>query len=115
LMTKGRLDDARSALAAEKSTMFRLTGQAILERRAGHAAAAQRAFDGLVSEVGDAALYQQAEVMAQWGQADRAMELLGKARAVGDSGLTAIATDPLLDPIARDPRFVRLVRELGFG
>ena len=115
LMTKGRLDEARAALAAEKSTMFRLTGQAILERRAGHAAAAQRAFDGLVSEVGDAALYQQAEVMAQWGQADRAMELLGKARAVGDSGLTAIATDPLLDPIARDPRFVRLVRELGFG
>jgi TolB-like protein/Tfp pilus assembly protein PilF len=115
LMAKGRLDEARKAFAAEKSKMFRLTGLAVLEHRAGNAAAAQRAFDSLATEVGDAALYQQAEVMAQWGQADRAMALLAKARTVGDSGLTAIATDPLLDPIARDPRFVRLVGELGFG
>ena len=69
----------------------------------------------LVSEVGDAALYQQAEVMAQFERPDEALALLRRARVVGDPGLTAIVSDPLLDPIARDPRFQAFVRELGFA
>ena len=43
------------------------------------------------------------------------MALLQRARAVGDSGLTYITTDPLLDPIASDPRYRVFVRELGFA
>jgi hypothetical protein len=59
-------------------------------------------------------MYQQAQVMAQWGRADEAMARLRRAREIGDSGLTSIATDPLLDPISRDPRFTSLVKDLGF-
>lgn len=115
LMEKGKIADARTAARAEKSAMFKQTALAIIEHRAGNAAAAQKAFDTLVAGEGDAALYQQAEVQAQWGQADKAIALLNKARGVGDSGLTAIATDPLLDPLANDPRYRALVRELGFA
>ncbi len=111
----GKLDEARAALAKEPSAMFRLTGQAILERRAGKAAAAAQAFEALVAEVGDAALYQQAQVMAQWRRPDQAIALLARARAVGDSGMTSVASDPFLDPIARDPRYRALVRDMGFG
>ena len=115
LTQMGKLDEARAALAKEPSAMFRLTGQAILEHRAGNAAAASQAYDALVREVGDAALYQQAEVMAQWRRPDAAIALLKRARAVGDSGMTGIASDPLLDPIARDPRYRALVRDMGFA
>ena len=115
LIQSGKLDEARAALALEPSAMFRLTGLAILEHRANNRAEAQSAFDALVSQVGDAALYQQAQVMAQWQRPDDALALLQKARGVGDAGLTAIASDPLLDPIARDPRFKAFVRELGFA
>jgi tetratricopeptide (TPR) repeat protein len=115
LMEKGHIAEARAAATAEKSAMFKQTALAILEHRAGNAAAAQTAFDTLVKDEGDAALYQQAEVMAQWGRADPAIALLHKARAVGDSGLTAVATDPLLDPLANDPRYRALVHELGFA
>jgi TolB-like protein/Tfp pilus assembly protein PilF len=115
LIEKGRLNEARTALMAEKSKMFRLTALAVLEHRAGNGKAAQSAYDALVNDVGDAALYQQAEVMAQWGRPDQAMALLYKARAVGDSGLIAITSDPMLDPIARDPRFTRFVRDIGFA
>ena len=115
LTQAGRLDPARAALAKEPSAMFRLTGQAILEHRAGNRAAAERAFAALVEEEGDAALYQQAEVMAQWQRPDEAMALLKRALAVGDSGMTAIASDPFLDPVARDPRYLALVREMGFA
>ncbi len=115
LTQMGKLDEARAALAKEPSAMFRLTGQAILEHRAGDQAAAARAYDALVKDVGDAALYQQAEVMAQWQRPDEAILLLKRARAVGDSGMTAIASDPFLDPIARDPRYRALVRDMGFA
>jgi TolB-like protein/Tfp pilus assembly protein PilF len=115
LIELGRLDEARVALSAEKSAMFRLTGLAVLEHRAGNRAAAQRAFDQLVADAGDAALYQQAQVKAQWGQTDEAITLLRQAREVGDPGLTAIASDPALDPLQRNPRYRALVRELGFA
>ena len=95
--------------------MFRLTSLAILEHREGNASAAKKALDALVANVGDAALYQQAEVMAQWGKTKEAMLLLRRARAVGDSGLTLMATDPMLDPISKDPDFVLLAKELGFA
>jgi len=115
LMELGKLAEARAAYAKEPSAMFRLRGLASLEHRAGNQAAAEKAFARLVSEVGDAAMYQQAEVMAQWGKADEAMARLQRARAIGDSGLSLIATDPLLDPLSNDPRFVNLVKDLGFG
>jgi TolB-like protein/Tfp pilus assembly protein PilF len=115
LMEKGQIKEARAAAEAEKSGMFKQAALAMIEHRAGNAAAAQKAFDTLVADEGDAALYQQAQVMAQWGQADRAIALLNKARSVGDSGLTAVATDPLLDPLADDPRYRALVRALGFA
>ncbi|MEO7635416.1 MAG: TIR domain-containing protein [Sphingomicrobium sp.] len=115
LIQLGQFDAARAALAKEPMPMMRLTGQSILEHRAGKPAEAQRAFASLVKDVGDTALYQQAEVMAQWGRADDAMALLERARGVGDAGLTAITSDPFLDPLARDRRFRLFVRQMRFA
>lgn len=115
LMELGRAAEARAAYAAEPAAMFRLRGLAVLEHRLGNRAAAEQALAQLVSEVGDAAMYQQAEVMAQWGRTDEALRRLDRARAIGDSGVSLVATDPLLDPIAKDPRFMRFVKDIGFG
>ena len=115
LMELGRLDEARKAYQAEPARMFRLRGLASLEHRAGDQPAAQKALDDLVSQVGDAAMYQQAEVMAQWGRTDEALARLRRAREIGDSGLSIIATDPLLDPISNDPGFRKIVSDLGFA
>ncbi|MEO8175254.1 MAG: TIR domain-containing protein [Sphingomicrobium sp.] len=115
LMELGRLDEARAAFAAEPHAMFRLRGQAVLENRLGNQPAADRALAQLVSEVGDAAMYQQAEVMAQWGRPDDALARLKRARVIGDSGLSQIITDPLLDPLARSPGFTGFVKDIGFA
>ena len=115
LMQTGKMDEARQAIARERSAMFKLTSLAILDHRVGNQAAAQQAYADLVGQVGDAALYQQAEVMAQFGRADEALGLLARAHAVGDAGLMGIASDPMLDPIAKDPRFKAMIRELGFA
>jgi len=114
LMQMGKTDDARTAYEREPAPMFRLRGLAVLEHRAGNKAAAEKAFAELVSQIGDAAMYQQAEVMAQWGRTDDALAKLQRAREIGDSGLSYVATDPLLDPIAKDPRFLSFIKDLGF-
>jgi hypothetical protein len=42
------------------------------------------------------------------------MDRLESARAVGDSGLTAMVTDPFLAPLAKEPRYRALARTIGF-
>jgi TolB-like protein/tetratricopeptide (TPR) repeat protein len=113
LLQLGRIDEARAAFAAEPSAMFRLTGLAIVEHRRGDDAAANKHLAELVDEVGDSALYQQAEVLAQLGRPLDAIAALERARAIGDSGLIYLTTDPLLDPIRKQPGFTKLVRALN--
>jgi TolB-like protein/Tfp pilus assembly protein PilF len=114
-MQMGRLDEARKEFEAEPSAFLRLSGQAIVEHKLGNRTAAEAAYAQLVREMGDASAYQHAEVLAQWGRADEAVAKLHKARAVGDSGLIYLATDPLLDPIRRHPGFIKLLNELNLS
>ncbi len=115
LLLLGRLDEARAAYAAEPHALFQLSGLAIVEQRRGDKVAAKKYMDRLIAELGDSALYQQAEVLAQWGQADAALATLERARAIGDSGLIYLSTDPMLDPLRRQPRFARLLNAMRLG
>lgn len=115
LLLMGRTAEARAAYQAEPHALYRLRGLAILEHRAGNDAAARSIFEELVKVAGEAGMFQQAEVMAQWGQIDRAFAMLDRARAVGDSGMVLLATDPFFDPIANDPRFAATLRAIGFA
>lgn len=110
----GRISEAREAYAAEPADPFRLAGLAIAEHRLGNTAAAGAAKDRLIAQIGDSALYQQAQVQAQWGEPDTAVALLLRARGIGDAGLLYSYTDPLVDSLRSDPRFRRLQQELGF-
>ncbi len=110
-----RWADARSSLEKEPSDMFRLTGLAILGIKTADNTLARRSFDQLVSQVGDRALYQQAQVLAQWARPTEALDRLERARSVGDSGLTALATDPFMAPLANEPRYKSLRQALGFS
>jgi TolB-like protein/Flp pilus assembly protein TadD len=113
LLGLGRTADAVKEFEAEPGESPRLTGLAIAQFRLGNRAAAQKAFDQLVTDIGDSASYQQAQILAQWGRADEALARLERARAVGDSGLIYVWTDPFLDPLRRDPRFVRFIKGLN--
>lgn len=114
LLMLGRLEEARSAYAAEPVEDFRLAGQAIVEHRLGNAGAAQAAMAKLVADHGDRVLYQQAQILAQWGDADAAIGKLKRALEVGDSGLIYARNDPLLDPLRDAPEFTNLLADLGF-
>jgi tetratricopeptide (TPR) repeat protein len=113
LLGLGRTGDAIKEFEAEPEPQFRLTGLAIAQNRLGNRAAAEKAFADLQAQVGDAAVYQQAEVLAQWGRTDDSLQKLARALEVGDSGLTYAPTDVMLDPLRRDPRFARVLSALN--
>lgn len=114
LLLEGKAAAARDAYRAEPQAMVRLTGLAIAKRKLGNAAAADAAFAALVAKGGDNSLFQQAKVGAQRGDLDVAMTALTRARAAGDTGLVQLRSDPLLDPLRRDPRFVDLLAAMKF-
>jgi TolB-like protein/tetratricopeptide (TPR) repeat protein len=114
LLMLGRTREAREAFGREPHELVRETGLAVAELKLGDTAAARRALDRLRADLGDSALYQQAQVAAQWGEREAAMKLLARAQALGDSGLIYIQTDPLLDPLRRLAAFNALRRQLGF-
>lgn len=114
LVQQGRAGEAQKSCAKAPGDLLGTPCLAIAARRNGDIQAAQAAMAGLIGKFGDAALYQQAQVRAQWNEADAAMVLLAKARQVGDAGLTYLATDPMLDPLRERPDFIRLQEDLGF-
>jgi len=114
LLMLGKLGEARTEYAAEPFADFSLAGLAIVERKLGHEAAARAAMQRLVDEIQDKVLYQQGQVLAQWGDRQTAIARLEQARKIVDSGLIYARNDPLLDPLRDDPRFVALLRGIGF-
>ena len=113
LMLERKLE-ARAAYAAEPAADLRLTGLAIVERQLGSDNSALAAFTELVRDQGDRVLYQQGQVLAQWGELAAAVKKLEQAFEVGDSGLIYARNDPLLDPLRKDPRFAKLLNRIGF-
>jgi len=63
---------------------------------------------------GDAAAYQYAETYAQWGDRGKALEWLDTALRLRDPGLIQLKTDPLMDPLRKEPRFQAIERAMKF-
>ena len=68
----------------------------------------------MITEYGDNSLYQKAEILAQWGQTEEALDALEKAKLIGDAGLVLARNDPQLAPLHGEERFKALLLSLGF-
>ncbi len=114
LLQLGRDADARTQFLLEGYPPPRLSGLAIVERKLSNRPAAQKARDALTRELGDSVWYQQAQVSAQWGEPDAALDALDRAYKIGDAGMVTLKVDPLLDPVRNSPRFANLLKRMGF-
>ena len=54
--------------------------------------------------------YQYATIYAQWGNRAKALEWLQTALQLLDSRLEYLKTDPLMDPLRKEPRFQAIER-----
>ena len=114
LLMLRRPSEARAAYALEPAEDVSLTGTAIVEWKLGNTQAARDAMTKLVADLGERVLYQQAQILAQWGERDAALAKLERARAVGDSGLIYARNDPLFDALRNEPRFTQVLASIGF-
>lgn len=113
-LLQGKVDQAAASVASEKSVMRRLVGVAIVAQRQGKQAEARAAMAELVRQFGDSMLYEQAQVLAQWGDLRAATATLLKANRNRDPGIVLIRTDPLVDPLRKTPEFLGLLKQVGF-
>ena len=108
--------DTSGALALfddEPLPWMRRTGRALALNKLGRSQEAAATLAELVRIEGKESSYQQAQVAAQWGDADHAFEMLDQALEVRDLGVSRVLIDPLLDPIRADPRFRKVVERAG--
>jgi len=113
-LVQGKPAEAIAAYDQEPGALGRLRGLAVARFKTGDPEAAKAAMAKLVADFGDNSLYQQGQVLAQWGQPNDAILALQRAYAAGDSGLVQLQSDPLLDPLRDDRRFIEIRQNLGF-
>jgi TolB-like protein/Tfp pilus assembly protein PilF len=108
--------DAAGGLDAcqdEANLMEKYTCQAIGSARLKDKSGAERYYTALMDRFGDAAAYQQAQILAQMENADAAMETLLKAERLEDTGLSLTLIDPALRPLRERDDFNALLVRLG--
>jgi tetratricopeptide (TPR) repeat protein len=112
----GNLERARASCEADqaKSGLSRVVCLAVTYDKLGRHADAESVLAKLKTSMGDAEAYSYAEIYAQWGNTTKALEWLNAAMRLRDSGLISLKTDPLLDPLRKEPRFQVIERELKF-
>lgn len=114
LLAQGKDREALAEFEIDTHKWSKLSGVAIAQHRLGNAAAAKAAMDELVSDTHTVSLYQQAQILAQWGKLDEATETLKRAYTARDAGMTSARYDPMLAPIRARPDFTRLLKTMGF-
>ena len=85
--------------------MFRNVAYAMIHHALGHPTESETALQALIDSFGWTAAYQVAEVYAYRNEVEKAYEWLERAYAQRDPGVVYTATDKLLRPLHRDPRW----------
>ncbi len=105
---------AEQFYANEPSRFSRLVGQAINFKKLDKETEAEKVRAEFADAYGKNGLYQQAQISAQWGELDTALNFLEQANAIGDAGLVLARNDPFLVPLREEPRFQAILSGLGF-
>ena len=110
----GDLESARASCETKPDYWGSQWCLAVIYDKLGRHADAEAELAKMKAALGDAAAYQYATIYAQWGNRAKALEWLETALRLRDPGLENLKTDPLLDPLRKEPRFQAIERELKF-
>jgi tetratricopeptide (TPR) repeat protein len=110
---QGRAQEALEQALQEPALFARLTGLAIVHHALGNRDEAVAAQQQLLQAYGDLASYQQAEIFAQRGELDTAIEWLERAYAQHDPGMENLKPSRLFFPLHGHPRYEELLRKMN--
>jgi TolB-like protein/Tfp pilus assembly protein PilF len=110
----GDFEHARSSCQNDSEDVDALVCLSVAYEKLGRRVDARSALTKFMRLRGDADAFAYAEIYAQWGDKRSAFQWLEKAVRLRDSGLILVKTDPLLDPLRKEPRFLAVERALKF-
>jgi serine/threonine protein kinase/tetratricopeptide (TPR) repeat protein len=110
----GDLQNARASCETKRDNWVSRWCLAVVYDKLGRHVDAEAELKKYQAAEGDAAAYQYATIYAQWGDRPKALGWLDKAMRLRDTGLVFLKTDPLMDPLRKEPRFQAIERELKF-
>ena len=113
-LMKGDVENARKACESVPDFWATSWCLGIVYDRLGRRADSDRMVAKLRSSNGDGASYQYATIYAQRGDLRAALEWMETALRIHDPGLEYIKTDPLIDPLRKEPRFQAIAKQLDF-
>ena len=108
----GDLQSARASCETKPDYWGSQQCLAVIYDKLGRHADAEAELAKLKAAQGDTAAYQYATIYAQWGNRPKALEWLETALRLHDTGLEVLKTDPLLDPLRKEPRFQAIERSI---
>jgi TolB-like protein len=110
----GNLERARASCETKPDFWFSQWCLSVVYDKLGRHADAEAELAKLKVYGGNTLAYQYAMIYAQWGNRAKALEWLETALRLRDPGLVYLKTDPLMDPLRKEPRFQAVMRELKF-
>jgi TolB-like protein/Tfp pilus assembly protein PilF len=110
----GDLERARASCETKPDSWQSQQCLAVIYDKLGRHADAEAELAKLKAAQGDASAYQYATIYAQRGNRATAFEWLETALRLRDPGLIYVKTDPLIDPLRKEPRFQAVMRQLKF-
>jgi TolB-like protein/Flp pilus assembly protein TadD len=113
-VAKGDLDGGRKTCESMPDQWATQLCLAIAYDKLGRHDDSERMIAKMNAAYGASASYQYSQIYAQRGDIHRALESLDAAVRVHDPGLVSLKTDPLLDPLRKEPRFLAILKQLDF-
>ena len=110
----GDIQKAKAACEAEPDLYHLQSCMPLIYEKLGQHDAAQAALAIAMESQREYSSYQWAQIYAQWGQPDKAIDWLEKGVKVLDPGVESMKVDPFLDPLRSNPRYRALERTLRF-
>src|SRR5262249_32959418 len=110
----GNLRNARASCENQPDYWMIQLCLGVVYDKLGRPADAEAVLAAMKASMGDSSAYQYATIYAQWGNTAKALEWLETALRVRDPGLIDLKTDPLMDPLRKEPRFRAVEQELKF-
>jgi tetratricopeptide (TPR) repeat protein len=114
LIGRHELTDVLYQAAADQG-LYGRTALALTYQALGRRAQADAALQNLLANDAFGGAFQIAEVYAVRGDADAALDWLERAYRQHDAGVPFAKVSPLFRPLAHEPRFIALMRQVGLS
>jgi tetratricopeptide (TPR) repeat protein len=112
LLAQGRPQEALVEMQQETNDWLKLTGAALAYHSLGRQPASEAALKELIANHSSDSAYQIAQVYADRGEAEKALDWLERGYQQHDSGMPYIKSEELFKGLHQNPRYIQLLEKM---